>query len=94
MQIEIVDAHCPLCHSEKTRSKTHDGDCWWFICDNWDDAHIIVLNGVERSLRDEANAREESDPPPLVNRMFYFALDGRIDLPEGEQIRVVRQEPI
>jgi hypothetical protein len=69
MLITIRDVCCPLCGSDKTRSKVGDKDqTWWYICDNWDDPHLINLNDEEDlDLRDMALKAK--------TRMFYFNVD-------------------
>jgi len=91
--ITIVIRHveCPLCHSEQVRSKVAGNDgIWWYICDNWDDPHEIVINGESHYLRDIAMKG--------TGRMFFFEPDtGAIELPTKFDNRVVyvdRQEEV
>lgn len=91
MNYDIGELECPLCHSDKVRSKVCDNrNVWWFICDNWDDPHEVALRGKILSLRDEADARDEND----TNHMFYFTEDGRVSLPTGEHCRIAYQETV
>jgi hypothetical protein len=70
---------CPICGSSRTRPKVQDGREWWFICDNWDEPHIILHGGKEYHLRDEAEEREIDGE--VLARMFYFTEDGRMEVP-------------
>lgn len=75
---------CPLCHSDNVRSKVQIGDEWSYICDNWEDPHIIVLpDGKQVSLRDHAMEHG--------GRMFYFTGPGKIYSAFGT-LSVIRQE--
>lgn len=48
MKITIVDVRCPICESDKVRSKVFT-DQWWYICDN-PVVHQIEVNGKEVTL--------------------------------------------
>ena len=51
MQITVSNVTCPICGSEKTRSKVCDSDyVWWYICDNQQGDHSLILDGKEVSL--------------------------------------------
>ena len=75
MNIVIKDTKCPICGSEKVRSKVCDRRGWWYICDNWGDPHMIVTpQGKEIGLRDYAKKTGK--------RMFYFNPECRaIEIP-------------
>ena len=45
MNIEIVDAKCPICGSDQCRSKVGDeNNVWWYICDNPDCSSMFVVD--------------------------------------------------
>ena len=75
-----VDAQCPVCGSNNTRSKVHDGEQWWYVCDNqvdFDHGVYVLDDGIERSWG--------------AGR-WYFNIDGDIDPPHrGGTIRIDRQ---
>jgi hypothetical protein len=47
-KIRIVDEHCPICGSNRVRSKVGDKWGWWYICDNRDDSsnHKVMFEGM------------------------------------------------
>ena len=58
---EITQVTCPICGSDKVRSKTctKDGE-WYYICDNYEFKHELLLDGKN----------------VIMTERFYFNEDG------------------
>ena len=71
IEIILTNHKCPLCASDKVRSKVQDEDGWWYICDNWEYPHAVTIEGVDRNLNEIKDAR-----------LFYFNPNtGAIEVP-------------
>jgi len=62
MNVEIINCTCPICGSENVRSKVHNGDQWWYVCDNMvNEDHVLLLDGETINMEERFYFTESGD---------------------------------